>query len=676
MRYLRMAALAVAGILTVGCGNEDNATEQPASSRTVTLTTTISLGGGTETRALDAAGHKTFAAGDRVAIIYKNTNNETVKAVSDALTGIGTDISANGKTARITVTLTNPKSDGQLYMIYPAAMASPYISQYSSFGDNLINMDALNEQDGTLTSLAANYDLATYDGHLTSDAKLPASVQLSNRLAICEFSVKESAGSTDITSGITLLNVANGDDCYTVRRTVAAGPIYVAMRPVTTGDINIFATNGMTDYRKTVTSPTLNANTMYPVNLTMNAVTDGSKALERLTSDYQAQNGDVLRGMLLKNVKISIANGATVTLAGVSINGVNDDNFKWAGITCEGGATITLADGTTNTVRGFKSDYPGIYVPESKRLTIQGDAAGTGALIASSNNCASGIGGAGNITITGGHITATGGENSAGIGSCPLFYCGNITISGGTITAIGGHDGAGIGSSENRSCGYITISGGTITANGGSGAAGIGSGSGSGCGDITISGGNITATGGSYAAGIGTGKVGECGNITITKPATVTATRGYGSPHDIGAGPNGNCGTVSIEGVVNMHTCTFTLNYYQSYIVTNNGVLSTSAYNVNEKNEDITITVNVGGNNYSVTGKFMDNSEVTIDLPSVIGATLTVTSPNTGYDTDPSASRPYGQQQPKANFVGTLNNVTIDADHTSLGTVILIMHNP
>ena len=92
--------------------------------------------------------------------------------------------------------------------------------------------------------------------------------------------------------------------------------------------------------------------------------------LSSLKADYVAQDGDVLTGTLGAYFKISIANGAVVTLNGVTINGTNDEAFDWAGITCEGDATIVLADGSKNVVKGFKADKPGIYVPEGKTLII------------------------------------------------------------------------------------------------------------------------------------------------------------------------------------------------------------------------------------------------------------------------------------------------------------------
>ena len=246
----------------------------------------------------------------------------------------------------------------------------------------------------------------------------------------------------------------------------------------------------------TVGVPAIEDNDFAPeINTIDNSGTGNVVFLNRLPPiDYAAQNGQVLTGTLANNVQISIANGATVTLDGVSINGENYENYSWAGITCLGNATIILKDGSENTVRGFNENYPGIYVPKNYTLTIQGGAAGTGKLTASSNGCGAGIGGG--------------------------FYipCGNIEIQGGDITATGGSDAAGIGSGLGVICGTITISGGTVTATGVEGAAGIGSGVDASCGDITIT----------------------------TGVTSVTATKGSSAPNSIGAVNYGDCGTVTI----------------------------------------------------------------------------------------------------------------------------------
>ena len=230
---------------------------------------------------------------------------------------------------------------------------------------------------------------------------------------------------------------------------------------------------------------------------------DLSKLTSESTAEYAtATDGMTIKGTLAANVKVSIAADATVTLDGVTINGEDNEAYMWAGLNCLGDATIILKDGTTNTVKGFYRIYPGIHVPDGSTLTITGGTEGNGKLTASSYGYGAGIGG---------------GSEGGSDGSC-----GNITITGGDITAKGGVYCAGIGGGLNRPCGNITISGGTVT-----------------------------ATGGPNAAGIGGGSDGSCGNITIASTVTrVTATKGEDAPHSIGMGVDGSCGTVTIGGSV------------------------------------------------------------------------------------------------------------------------------
>lgn len=231
-------------------------------------------------------------------------------------------------------------------------------------------------------------------------------------------------------------------------------------------------------------------------------VARGIVDLSTLTAAYTAQNGDLLTGTLVNNVKISIANDATVTLDGVNINTSTN-----AGITCAGNANIILVG--TNTVITTANGKPAIQAahnPDSEFPYSKPEPT---------------------LTISGsGSLTATGGYGAAGIGSGAESSCGNITIEGGTVTAQGGYNGAGIGT------GYSNY----------------------GCGNITISGGTVTATGGSSAAGIGTGYNNYgCGNITITKEITkVTATKGsieYEKDSNcIGSGEyGGTVGTITID---------------------------------------------------------------------------------------------------------------------------------
>ena len=185
--------------------------------------------------------------------------------------------------------------------------------------------------------------------------------------------------------------------------------------------------------------------------------------LSVLTGDATAVNGAVIHGTLPGRYKVSIAAGATVTLSDVTIDGADDYQCKWAGLTCEGDATILLEG--VNTIRGYYRDYPGIFVPVNKTLAIRGvGALGDGSLHASSSGLGAGIGGGpdmdcGNIYIARCIVHATGNGAAAGIGSGPAASCGNITISSGVVNAAGGRDGlsVGLGSPLNNLTGTISI---------------------------------------------------------------------------------------------------------------------------------------------------------------------------------------------------------------------------
>ena len=250
--------------------------------------------------------------------------------------------------------------------------------------------------------------------------------------------------------------------------------------------------------------------------------------LSEVTADFRALEGQILTGTLGRDVKVSITDGAAVTLSDMTID-INGNS--WAGINCLGNAELILEG--SNTVQVYNQFYPAVHVPEEKTLTIKG----SGSLTAKHLYKGAAIGGGydnpcGNIVIEDGTVTASGGENSAAIGSVN-DYCGNITITGGNVTASGGIHGAGIGT------GYFGE-----------------------CEDILISGGTVSASGGAEAAGIGTGSIGFCGNITITDSVTkVTAVKGVNAPDSIGAGAEAQAiGTVTIgedKGRVSKSPCIY-----------------------------------------------------------------------------------------------------------------------
>lgn len=320
--------------------------------------------------------------------------------------------------------------------------------------------------------------------------------------------------------------------------------------------------------------------------------------LSTVTADTVIKDNTIVTGTLGANVKISIADGATVTLKDVTINGTDSDSYKWAGLTCAGGATINLEG--TNIVKGFWKYYPGVFVPKGKTLTIKG----SGSLAADSNGSGAGIGGC--------YAVAGSSDIPKEEGSC-----GTIVIEGGTITATGGMS-AGIGCGYGSDCDGVTIKGGTVTATGGNMAAGIGSGGGNSvCGPISISGGTVTAKGGDYAAGVGTGYLtdSKCGAITVANTVTkFTATKGNNATDSVGHGKNGGaCGAVTIGGTVHADGISESPYTYQPSPAP--GPTPGTTIDLSTVTADTTVA-----NGFTITGTLANNVKISI----ADGATVTL----------------------------------------------------
>lgn len=114
-------------------------------------------------------------------------------------------------------------------------------------------------------------------------------------------------------------------------------------------------------------------------------------------------------------------------------------------IEISGTVNLILCDGKTLTSNG------GIHAAGDNVLNIYGQAEGTGALTANtSEDYKAGIGGdmeetCGTVTINGGNVTVTGGDDGAAIGGGFRGSGGTVTVNGGTVTAAGKLYGAGIG---------------------------------------------------------------------------------------------------------------------------------------------------------------------------------------------------------------------------------------
>lgn len=270
IKILSMAVLALVGAALTSCSKDDSSIndnpEKPTNPKNiVTLTTTISRDADDPTsRALTPAGVKTFAVGETMAVVYNN-GTSTVKATSHALTA--GDITNEGKSATFTFELESPNKSVDVTYIYPAAMAKDN-------GD--INYAALNSQDGLLSTLASNLDLATYTAAWNS-GNLP-NCTLENQLAILAITLKNEDGSSDITSSITGMTLSDGTNSYSVSRSAAEGPIYIAIHPANNANISIEAFDGsdLYKYTKSLTEKTYDANNGYNVSWRMTKLPTGA----------------------------------------------------------------------------------------------------------------------------------------------------------------------------------------------------------------------------------------------------------------------------------------------------------------------------------------------------------------------------------------------------------------
>ena len=552
MKTFKIFSTAALALMMAACSSEDTAqNNSPAQQgQKVPFSATIAAPGSgagtrteyTEVTTGDAAGtiNVAWKTGDEIALIHDGKADvvkvETVNA--DGSATIAGDITVG--------------TDGEAVEVcYPAA-AWEWNDEVKGAMKNADYIAKTVAQDGTLKYIQDNLDVRMGAGKLKVDGKkatLSANVKLDSQIAIWKLTLQDDA-ETPAALKATQVIVKVDEPTATIARTTTlstpTSTVYLAMDMINEENLTIEATVGEDTYSYTNEVTSLERGKYYQRTVTMaKAATD----LSKLTADYTVKNGETLTGTLngeTQPYKITIADGATITLDGVTINGISSSDVKWAGITCLGDATIILKDGSKNTVKGFYEEYPGIQAgPTGKTLVIKGEDQGTGSLDASpydvkSDHC-----------------------YGAGIGGGLDISCGDINIQGGVITVTGGYGAAGIGVGEgykggNVSCGTITISGGNVTATGGYGAAGIGGGYaydyGVTCGAITISGGTVTAAGGDNAAGIGSGesysgKPNTCGDITVTADVTsVTATKGKNATNSIGAGNSGTCGTVTIGG--------------------------------------------------------------------------------------------------------------------------------
>ena len=502
-----LATVLMTSAVLVACNKEHNATAEQTP-QAYTLTIQAGMNDGTQTKALELEGTK---------LVAKWEEGETVE-VRKGATLLGnltvSNVSTDGQSCTLSGTLTGDIRREDTMRLY-----------YHRTG--LVN----ESQTGTLASAAesdyavARVEVDSVDG---DNISLKSNPSFETQVAMLKLSMTD--GSANLLNA-TSLQITIGDIVpYTFSPTAATytangdGVVYFALPSASrlsadsgtsldvaglaAASVTFTATVGADTYTVTKTGYAFAAGKYYATTLTMAKIISLSG---RYPGDDELviADGCILTDFAVgQSYKVSIADGATVTLRDVENNGKIEDHGTILeyrpGIKCLGDATIILEG--NNTVTGG-DQYAGIYVPGDKTLTIRG----TGSLNVTGGFSAAGIGG-----------NATGDAN-----------CGSIVISGGTVTATGGSGGAGIG----------------LGANGGE------------CKDITISGGTVTAKGSDNAPGIG-GVEGIYESITITGDVTkVTATKGPSAQYSIGIEDDyfwEYCGPITIGGTVYFQYGNFT----------------------------------------------------------------------------------------------------------------------
>ena len=347
-----MAALVAMGMLGTSCNKvESQEMETPATPKDniVTLTTTVGFAE-TDTKALaiDYTAKtltKTFAVGEQVVLTYEDQDGNNQNTVSQPLTP--EDISADGKSAKLTFSLTNPKADGSITYQYPASM----------LGDNgHVKTSYFYAQNGTLTDVATR-DYAEYDGSFAG-TNLPTSATLDNEIAVVAFTLYKSDGTTDITNTITGMTIEVSGVTYTITPS-GLDKIYVAMWPEDGSEITITATDGSKNYTKTLTGKTYEAGEFYQQGLKMTAAP--ARPLAEATTDDLGKIAGA--DGYIYDTKAAAKVAGTQAVAMIAYVGSKTDNFAhkygfaialsdegeimdWstAKSTCEGKASVSDAE--------------------------------------------------------------------------------------------------------------------------------------------------------------------------------------------------------------------------------------------------------------------------------------------------------------------------------------------
>ena len=253
-KLFKGGAIAAMALMISACSSNDleETVQQPNNKADgIPFTATIRVGESATTRALTEDGATivpSWAEGDKVALIHGSINDEMT--VSSVTNGVAT----------ITGNITGSPADGDaVTIIYPSSAAD------GATGN--VKADLLTNQDGTLSTIAKNYDVRKGTGTLNvgTTATLRGNVSLDNQYAIVKFSLSD--GTNAIKATQFLVRDGNDNVLAAVKPASASSTLYVAIPPATTSTFRFKAATATSSYFYSKSGATIAAGKYYQSSL-------------------------------------------------------------------------------------------------------------------------------------------------------------------------------------------------------------------------------------------------------------------------------------------------------------------------------------------------------------------------------------------------------------------------
>lgn len=330
-KLFKGGAIAAMALMISACSSSDmeETVQQPNNkAEGIPFTATIRVGESATTRALTEDGATivpSWAEGDKVALIHGSINDEMT--VSSVTNGVAT----------ITGNITGSPADGDaVTIIYPSSAVDATTKD--------IKADLLTNQDGTLATIAKNYDVRKGTGTLNvgTTATLRGNVSLENQYAIVKFSLSDGTNAINATQ-FQVRDVADNVVAAVTPTAGSASTFYAAIPPATTGAFRFKATTATNSYCYTKYGATVTAGKYYQSSLKLALV-------------------DMLHTPLTLE---ATEDGTTVTITDAS-------NVEYS-YTVNGGTAVTTSTNATITLQAgdivqFNSTNPALGInPDSSR---------------------------------------------------------------------------------------------------------------------------------------------------------------------------------------------------------------------------------------------------------------------------------------------------------------------